>query len=73
MTQSRSSKLTVLALVGLGAALGYLAACRQENPQPKAEAQEGAASDPGARFRASKPGSRSAEIAGVFPGQGARS
>lgn len=38
MTQSRSPKLSVLALVGLGAALGYFAACSQENPQPKAEA-----------------------------------
>ena len=38
MTQSRTPKLTVLALLGLGAVLGYLAACRQENPQPKAEA-----------------------------------
>ncbi len=48
MTESRSQKLTVLALVGLGAVLGYLAACRQENPQPKAEAQEGTATDPAA-------------------------
>ena len=33
MTQSHSSNLGVLALLGLGAALGYFAACRHQNPR----------------------------------------
>ena len=73
MTHVKTEKLTVLALVGLGAALGYLAACRQDNPQRNAEAQEGAASDQTPASGASKPGSRRVGIAGLFPGQGPRS
>jgi ribonuclease Z len=45
MIHVKTQKLTVLALVGLGAALGYLAACRRDKPQRNTEAQDGAAGD----------------------------
>ena len=46
MTQRTGSRLTVLALVGLGAMLGYLAACTQQRRQPNAKAQESAEQKP---------------------------
>jgi len=43
------SKLTVLALLGLGAAVGYLGAYSQQNPQPNAVAREASPDDPAAK------------------------
>ena len=49
MTQMGRSKLTVLALLGLGAAVGYLGPYSQQSPQPNAMAREASPDDPAAK------------------------